>query len=123
VLGMLFDAGAKVIKNDVDAGDGVNAFRAGPGCTFTPAWQTATGRGTQPSPAVLGDVVVALGGDTGGVVALDARSGQTLWSAPTGAPVVAPPIGLGNLVVTADYTGVVRVFAPPSLGGRSEAPR
>jgi hypothetical protein len=120
-LNMLFDAGAKVIVNDANTGDGVNAFKVGPNCTFSPAWQTVTGTGTQPAPVVLGDVVFAQGGFAGGYAALDARDGKTLWSFPTTAPTLAPSIAIGNLVVTADSSGTVRVFGPPSLRGASSA--
>jgi outer membrane protein assembly factor BamB len=70
---------------------------------------------------VLGDVVFAQGGFAGGYAALDARDGKTLWSFPTTAPTLAPSIAIGNLVVTADSSGTVRVFGPPSLRGASSA--
>jgi outer membrane protein assembly factor BamB len=114
-LGMLFAAGAKVIVDEKDVGDGINAFRVGPGCTFTPAWQTVTGRGTQPPPVLLGDVAFATGGSAGGYAALDVRTGKQIWTFATSAATVAPPIAVGNLVVTGDYAGTVRVFGPPSL--------
>ena len=93
----------------------------GPRCSFTPVWRSVFGGGTQPAPLVLGDALFAVGGALGGFAALDARSGKILWSFPTDAPAFAPPIALGNAIVTADDSGVVRLFAPPSLGGRALA--
>ncbi len=103
--------------NEANTGDGVNAFKVGPGCTFAPAWATVTGRGTQPAPVVIRDVVFANGGFGGGYAALDARDGKTLWSFPTSRPTLAPSIAIGNLIVTADYGGTIRVFGPPALRG------
>lgn len=111
-LGMLFDAGAKVMHDEVDTGDGINAFSVDRHCQFHAAWQTVVGRGTQPPPLVLGDVVFAAGGDTGGFAALDAATGFELWKFDTGAPTIAPPIGVGNLIFAGDYAGVMRAFGP-----------
>jgi outer membrane protein assembly factor BamB len=64
-----------------------------------------------------GDVLFIVGGRGGGYAALDARTGRELWSFPTDAFTLAPTIAVGNLIVTADYSGVVRVFGPPTLLG------
>jgi outer membrane protein assembly factor BamB len=115
-LGLLFDAGAKVLLPEQSPSGGVSAFRVGAGCVFQPSWRTAFGRGTEPPPLVLGDALFAVGGFGGGYAVLDARTGRRLWSFATDGKTLAPPIVVGNLVVTADDDGVVRVFGPPSLG-------
>lgn len=109
---LLFDAGARVVRDGTNLGDGINAFRAGARCTFRPAWETVTGQGTQPAPLVLGDVVFALGGETGGFTALDARTGAVLWTFPTDAPTFSTPAPAGNLVLAGDYAGALRAFQP-----------
>jgi len=50
-------------------------------------------------------MLFAVGGYRGAYAALDARSGKILSSFPTTAPMLAPSIAIGNLVVTADYAG------------------
>jgi len=120
-LNTLFDSGAKILLANQVAAGGVTAIRVGRGCSFTPVWRSVFGDRTQPAPLVFGDVLVAVGGHRGGFAVLDAASGKTLWSFATDAPTFAPPIALGNAIVTADYAGVVRLFAPPSLGGRAAA--
>jgi hypothetical protein len=56
-LGLLFDAGAKVLLPEQSPSGGVSAFRVGAGCLFQPSWRTAFGRGTEPPPLVLGDAL------------------------------------------------------------------
>ena len=75
-----------------------------------------TGLGTQPPPLVLGDVLFADGGYSGGFKALDAVTGEVLFTFATNAPTFAGPSATGNLVLTADFSGVVRAFGPSYLG-------
>jgi outer membrane protein assembly factor BamB len=115
-LSLLYDSGAKILLGGQVASGGVTAFRVGPRCTFIPIWRRAFGSGTQPAPVVLGDVLFAAGGDAGGYAAIDARSGALLRTFATGgASTLAPPIAVGRRIVTADFDGVVRVYAPFSL--------
>ena len=116
---MLFDASAAVVRNGTNLGDGVTAYAVGAGCTFDRVWSTVTGIGTQPPPLVLGDVLFADGGYAGGFTALDATNGDVLYTFPTEAPTFAGPAAAGNLVLTADYDGVVRAFGPSYLGAGS----
>ncbi|MGZ4393818.1 MAG: outer membrane protein assembly factor BamB family protein [Gaiellaceae bacterium] len=116
---LLFDASAAVIKNGTNVGDGVTAYRVGPGCTFDRIWSTVTGIGTQPPPLVLGDVLFADGGYSGGFKALDVTTGAVLFSFETKAATFAGPAAAGNLVLTADFDGVVRAFGPSYLGAGS----
>jgi outer membrane protein assembly factor BamB len=56
-------------------GNGVRAFRFAAGCRLQPVWAEALGDGNQATPLVVGDVVFATGGSSGGFFALDARNG------------------------------------------------
>jgi len=71
----------------------------------------SVGSGNQPPPIVVGDVVVAAGGDPGDYVALDARSGEVVWRYSTdGAPTMAPLIAVADGIFAGDTRGVVRRF-------------
>jgi hypothetical protein len=117
-LGMLYDSGAKILLGDQVASGGVTAIRVGPRCSFVPVWRRVFGSGTQPAPLVLGDVLFQVGGDAGGFALLDARTGAVVKTFAGAAPAFSPPTALGHAIVAADFAGVVRLFAPPSLGGR-----
>lgn len=110
-LEMLFDAGTRVLRNGVNQGDGISAFSVDSHCRIRPAWQAVTGNGTQPPPLVVGDVVFAVGGTTGGFSVLDARSGDLLRRFPA-APSTTPPIWAGDEIVAGDDAGALRAFAP-----------
>ena len=113
---MLFDGSTAVVRDGTNYGDGVTAYSVGADCTFDRVWSTVTGIGTQPPPLVLGDVLFADGGYSGGYKALDAVTGAVLFTFPTKAPTFAGPSAAGNLVLTADFAGVVRAFGPSYLG-------
>ena len=76
---LLLDAGTRITRNEKVVGDGVTAYAIGADCTFSRAWQTVTGDGTQPPPLIVGDVVFALGGSDSHFCVLDLASGQVLW--------------------------------------------
>ena len=116
---MLFDGSAAIVRNGTNLGDGVTAYTVGADCTFDRVWSTVTGIGTQPPPLVLGDVLFADGGYAGGYKALDATTGAVLFSFETKAATFAGPAAAGNLVLTADFDGVVRAFGPSYLGAGS----
>jgi outer membrane protein assembly factor BamB len=119
-LQLLFDGATAVVRNGTNLGDGVTAFSVSADCTFARDWSTVTGVGTQPPPLVLGDVLFADGGYGGGYKALSAATGDVLWSFPTTAQTFAGPSAAGNLVLTADFSGVVRAFGPRYLGAASD---
>jgi outer membrane protein assembly factor BamB len=118
-LRLLFDGATAVVRDGTNYGDGVTAFSVGADCAFTRAWSTVTGVGTQPPPLVLGDVLFADGGYSGGFKALDAATGDVLWTFPTTPATFAGPSAAGNLVLTADFSGVVRAFGPSYFGAGS----
>jgi len=113
---LLFVGSAAVIRRGINYGDGVTAYSIGADCTFDRIWSTVTGIGTQPPPLVLGDVLFADGGFSGGFEALDATTGEVLFTFPTKAATFAGPSAAGNLVLTADFSGVVRAFGPSYFG-------
>jgi len=69
------------------------------------------GFGNEPPPLIVGDVVFAAGGDSGGFAALSARTGKTLWRFPTGASTYAPVIAAGGRIFEGDLGGTMHVFA------------
>jgi PQQ-like domain len=115
-LGLLYDASTAIFKDDKNIGDGVTAYSIGPNCAFKKTWATMTGVGTQPPPLVLGDVLFADGGYSGGYKALDAQTGDVLFSIETKGATFSGPSAAGNVVLTGDFDGVVRAFGPSYLG-------
>src|SRR5262249_42974321 len=112
------DSGAKILLGNQAAAGGVTAIRVGPGCSFVPIWRRVFGSGTQPAPLVVGDVLFQVGGVGGGFAVVDARSGAILKAFAASAAAFSPPIALGHAIVAGDFSGVIRLFAPPNLGGR-----
>jgi outer membrane protein assembly factor BamB len=109
-LGMLFDSHAEV-GGGSKVGDGIAAFEVGKGCQIRRGWLTNIGLGNQPPPIVVGDIVVAAGGDTGGYVALDARTGELVWSFSTGSTSTwSPPIAVADEIFGGDSDGNARAF-------------
>jgi outer membrane protein assembly factor BamB len=83
-LQMLFDAEARVPNSGSETGDGIVAIKTGfKTCRFREAWRTAIGAGNQAPPVVVGDVVFAGGGRSGGLYALDGATGAVLWTQET----------------------------------------
>ena len=110
-LHMLFDAESVVRQGSDKLGDGIAALGIESGCRFSVRWTTNVGSGNQPPPIVVGDVVVAAGGDPGDYVALDARTGAVVWRWSTdGAPTMAPVIAVADGIFAGDARGVVRRF-------------
>ena len=102
---LLVFSAAKIGK--VPGAEGVAALKVIGKCRFIQLWRTATGRGVQPPPIVVGDLVFTPAG-SGGIVALDARTGKIAWRQRTIQPASAP-------LIEAD----ARVFAP--VGNTIEA--
>jgi hypothetical protein len=94
-------------------GNGVRAFHVDPGCGFRPIWSKALGDGNQAKPLVVGNVLFATGGKTGGFYALAAANGLSLWSYPTNGGTVAAMITVAGTVLGADTKGTVYAFRPP----------
>jgi outer membrane protein assembly factor BamB len=64
-----------------------------------------------PPPLVVGDVVFAPGGETGGYMALDARTGVPLWRLATAAATLSPAIAAGSRIFAGDFGGALRAFS------------
>jgi hypothetical protein len=112
-----FDAQAVLFGPNGRLGNGVKAFVVDPGCKFRLLWSALTGDGNQATPTVVGDVVLATGGETGGFFALSALNGRRLWQYPTIGSTVAPLITVGGMAFGADTEGWIYGFraqpAPP----------
>jgi outer membrane protein assembly factor BamB len=93
-------------------GNGVTAWHVDPGCGFRPIWSALVGQGNQSTPLVVGNVVFATGGKTGGFFALNAAKGSLLWSSPTEGGTVAAMISVAGTVYGADTSGVLYAFEP-----------
>lgn len=109
----LVDAGATFERAGARIGAGVIAFAFGSDCRAHAVWSAVTGDGSQPPPLVVGDVVVAAGGSTGGWEAHAARTGLLLWRYPTpGVPTLGSPSAADGTIFAGDGAGVLRAFAP-----------
>jgi outer membrane protein assembly factor BamB len=106
---VLFDASTNVPGDAGSLGDGVTAIRFTRECHARVVWQSVTGRGTQPPPLVLGDVLFAAGG-SGGWSVIDAITGLVLWRYETAQSTFAPPIAVGGRIFAGDAGGVVHAF-------------
>lgn len=91
-------------------GYGLAAFGVRPGCTFRELWRTPLGSGNQAPPIVVGSIVFASGGDSGGFAALDIGSGAQLWSYPTTGRTFSPLIETGGAVFGGDLDGTLYAF-------------
>jgi PQQ-like domain len=108
---LLYIAGAALTAPKADEPKGVVALRVRSGCRFVRAWKSITGFGNQPPPIVVGDVLLADGGDGGDVFALDARTGRRLWRASTrSVPARAPLAYAAGTLVAGDAKGTVYGF-------------
>jgi len=118
-----FDAQAVLFGPNGRLGNGVKAFVVDPGCKFRLLWSALTGDGNQATPTVVGDVVLATGGETGGFFALSALNGRRLWQYPTIGSTVAPLITVGGMAFGADTEGwIYRFRAQPAPPPRKPLP-
>ena len=123
---MIYSAQSVIFGDDGKRlGNGVRAFHVDPGCGFRPIWSKALGDGNQATPLVVGNVLFATGGKTGGFYALAAATGVTLWSYAATGRTVAAIITVGGTVLGADTGGNVYAFRPTPIPrlGRSPLPR
>jgi hypothetical protein len=100
-------------------GYGIAAFAAGPGCAFRQIWRSTIGRGDQPPPLVVGNVVFSARGSVGGFGALSAVNGHQLWAFPTKLPTISPLIEVGGRLYGADLDGNIYAFRPPARPTRA----
>ncbi len=109
----------KLTAAEADPGDWP-AFRGGPerggssGTTvpaaLAPLWQAEFGADVGPPSVAGGKVFVPVAGGNR-VVALDAATGETLWTYLTGGPVDTPPTARGNLLLFGSADGYVHCVA------------
>lgn len=118
---MIYSAQSTLYSDDGRRlGNGVRAFHVDPGCGFRPIWSRALGDGNQAEPVVVGNVLFATGGETGGFYGLAAANGVSLWSYSTTGRTVAAMITVAGTVLGADTEGNVYAFRPkpvPRAGG------
>jgi outer membrane protein assembly factor BamB len=110
-LRMIFEGHVAIFQKKVRIGDGVAAFAVDSKCRLRFRWKKRVGVGQQPPVIVIGDVVFAPGGDSGGFVALAARTGRVLWRFPTHGSTYSPPIAAGGRIFSGDLDGVLHAFA------------
>lgn len=96
-------------------GYGLAAFGVGASCTFEQRWRTPLGSGNQAPAIVVGNVVFAGGGDSGGFGALNIANGSLLWSYPTTGRTFSPLIEVGGTVFGGDLGGTLYAFRAPVL--------
>jgi outer membrane protein assembly factor BamB len=106
---MLYDAGTNILHDGITDGEGVTAYSVNADCEFQFEWQKATGKGTQPPPLLLGDVLFAAGG-SGGWSALDAHTGAVLWHVDTPSPTLAPASAANGRIFAGTFGGALSAF-------------
>jgi outer membrane protein assembly factor BamB len=116
---MVYVAQSVIRADGQRLGNGVTAWHVDPGCGFRPIWQASLGDGNQATPLLLGNVLFATGGRSGGFFALNAANGTKLWSFPTAGRTVAALTSAAGRLFGADTDGMLYAFQPPGLVGRS----
>jgi outer membrane protein assembly factor BamB len=109
---------AQVTVHGRGTGYGIAAFAPGPGCVLRQIWRSAIGRGNQPPPLVVGNIVFDSRGSVGGFGALSAVNGHQLWAYRTAAATISPLIEVDGRVYGGDVDGTVYAFRPPSPRAR-----
>jgi PQQ-like domain len=99
-------------------GYGIVAIAAAPGCTLRQVWRSTIGRGNQPPPLVVGDIVFDARGDVGGFGALSAVNGHQLWAYRTEEGTMSPLIEVAGRIYGGDVGGNVYAFRPPARASR-----
>ena len=96
--------------------DAVVGFKVGPGCSLPerPTWTApGVGRGPKSPPLIVDDLVFVPGGFDRNVFALDARTGDVLWTVGMPGAVLAPISYAGDEVLVADSAGNLHAFGLP----------
>jgi outer membrane protein assembly factor BamB len=117
-LNMLFISNARDYDEEgaTRTRDAVVALAIEPDCTIPdrPTWTApGIGRGPKTPALVVDDLVFVPGGFDRNVFALEARTGDTLWSAALPGAVLAPIAYAGDQVLVADASGVLHAFGLP----------
>lgn len=117
-LDMLFISAARDYDDEgtIRTFDAVVGLAVGPRCELParPTWTApGVGRGPKSPPLIVDDVVFVPGGFDRSAFALDARSGETLWSVELPGAVLAPIAYAGDFVLVADSTGTLHAFGLP----------
>jgi outer membrane protein assembly factor BamB len=110
-LRMIFESHVFDTRGGKKIGDGIQAFTVNSHCGIARRWLTSVGQGQMPPPLVLGDLVFAAGGETGGYIVLDGRTGKPLWRFATASATLSPAIAAGARIFAGDLSGVMRAFA------------
>jgi outer membrane protein assembly factor BamB len=101
--------------------DAVVGFAVGDGCSIParPTWTApGVGRGPKSPPLVVDDVVFVPGGFDRNVFALDANTGETLWSMGLPGAALAPIAWARDEILVGDSSGVLHAFGlvPRTVG-------
>jgi len=110
-LRMIFESHVFDTRGGKKIGDGISGFYVDRRCQIRRRWLTSLGEGQMPPPLVVGDVVFAAGGESGGYTALDARTGKPLWHLATASATISPAIAAGTRIFAGDLGGALRAFA------------
>jgi hypothetical protein len=100
--------------------DAVVGFKVGPGCSIPerPTWTApGVGRGPKSPPLIIDDLVFVPGGFDRNAFALDARTGEVLWTVGLPGAALAPIAYAGDEVLIADASGVLHAFGLPRAIG------
>jgi outer membrane protein assembly factor BamB len=117
-LGMFFISAARDYDDAgaIRAFDAVVGFEVGPGCTIPerPTWTAPRiGRGPKSPPLIVDDLVFVPGGFDRNAFALDATTGEVLWTVGLPGAVLAPiAFGAGSVLI-GDATGNLHAFGLP----------
>src|SRR5439155_20945844 len=105
----------QVVVAGQGTGYGLAAFRVSASCTFQQRWRTPLGSGNQAPAIIVGNVVFAGGGDSGGFGALNIANGSLLWSYPTTGRTFSPLIEVGGTVFGGDLGVTLYAVRAPAL--------
>jgi outer membrane protein assembly factor BamB len=97
----------------LDAGTGAEDWRHAVGMsTVHPAHYQASAKTFTGSPVVTGEILWIGGGD-GLLRALDASTGQMMWSTDLGAPILSGPVPAGFALYVGTWDGTMRALVAP----------
>ena len=114
-LGMFFISAARDYDElgAIRTFDAVVGFKVGPRCELPerPTWTApGVGRGPKSPPLIVDDLVFVPGGFDRNAFALDARTGEVLWTVGLPGAVLAPIAYAGDEVLVADSAGNLHAF-------------